>query len=91
MRFPVHAVDAEGTRGRRGILEGDPGAPRLPLAGSGPSRTGAVFLRTGRIAGGAGTSVRKNPEALEESLEALALGIRHGKGGGQRMLSNSPQ
>lgn len=78
--FPVHAVDADGIA--RGA--GHPRGANLVLLGFLLARLGSIedggrfFCAPADLRGALESRFGKNPRALDESLEALALGIRHG-------------
>jgi indolepyruvate ferredoxin oxidoreductase beta subunit len=80
--FPVHAVDAEGIAREAG----HPRGANLVLLGFLLARLGSIedggrfFCAPGDLREALERRFGRNPRALEESLEALALGIRHGKG-----------
>lgn len=80
--FPVHAVDAEGIAREAGYPRG----ANLVLLGFLLARLGSFedggrfFCAPADLQGALKSRFGKNPRALEESLDALALGIRHGKG-----------
>ena len=79
--FPVHAVDAEGIAREAGYPRG----ANLVLIGFLLSRLGStgeggrIFCSLDDLRKALGKRFEGKPRALEESLEALALGIRHGK------------
>lgn len=80
--FPVHAVDAGGIAREAGLPRG----ANLVLLGFLLARLGSLeeggrfFCTPADLRGALERRFGKNPRALEESLEALASGIRHGKG-----------
>ncbi|MBE0603390.1 MAG: 2-oxoacid:acceptor oxidoreductase family protein [Deltaproteobacteria bacterium] len=79
--FPVHAVDAEGIARAAGYSRG----ANLVLMGFLLSRLGSIedggriFCSPDDLRKALGKRFEGKPRALEESLDALALGIRHGK------------
>ncbi|MBE0569435.1 MAG: 2-oxoacid:acceptor oxidoreductase family protein [Deltaproteobacteria bacterium] len=78
--FPVHAVDAAGIAGKAGIPRGT----NLVLLGFLLSRVGSsgeggrLFCARDNLRKALERRFGGDPRALQESLEALALGLRHG-------------